>query len=218
MKHFEKVRNEVKLNSGDYIDLKMYEPAMRHLIDTYIRAEDSEKLSAFDDLSLVDMIVKNGITAIDDLPDSLRSDEEAVAETIENNVRKIITDEEPVDPAYYQEMSALLDALIQQRREGVLEYKAYLEKIAELARKVKAPGAEQYPKPIDTRAKQALFNNLKDENLALAIDAAVRRHKPDDFRGHPIKERVVRKAIADVLKDDARLDEVFELVKAQSEY
>jgi type I restriction enzyme R subunit len=26
-----------------YIDLKAYEPAMRHLIDTYIRAEESEK-------------------------------------------------------------------------------------------------------------------------------------------------------------------------------
>ncbi len=45
--HYEKVRTEVKLASGDYIDLKMYEPAMRHLIDTYIRAEDSRKISAF---------------------------------------------------------------------------------------------------------------------------------------------------------------------------
>ena len=34
----------------------------------------------------------------------------------------------------------------------------------------------------------------------------------------PIKQRIVRKAIAEVLKDDARLDAVFELVKAQSEY
>ena len=48
--HFENVRSEVKLASGDYIDLKMYEPAMRHLLDTYIRAEESEKVSAFDDL------------------------------------------------------------------------------------------------------------------------------------------------------------------------
>ena len=30
--HYEKARTEVKLASGDYIDLKMYEPAMRHLI------------------------------------------------------------------------------------------------------------------------------------------------------------------------------------------
>ena len=38
--HHEKVGAEVKLASGDYIALKMYEPAMRHLIDTYIRAEE----------------------------------------------------------------------------------------------------------------------------------------------------------------------------------
>ena len=54
------MRNEVKLASGDYIDLKMYEPAMRHLIDTYIRAEESEKISAFDDLTLVQLIVERG--------------------------------------------------------------------------------------------------------------------------------------------------------------
>ena len=43
VEYFESVRTEVKLASGDYIDLKMYEPAMRHLIDTYIRAEESEE-------------------------------------------------------------------------------------------------------------------------------------------------------------------------------
>src|SRR5206468_3676728 len=32
--HFEQVREEVKLASGDYIDLKVYEPAMRHLLDS----------------------------------------------------------------------------------------------------------------------------------------------------------------------------------------
>ena len=40
--HFEKVREEVKLASGDAVDMKLYEPAMRHLLDTYIRAEESE--------------------------------------------------------------------------------------------------------------------------------------------------------------------------------
>jgi hypothetical protein len=35
---YENLRNEVKLHSGDAIDLKRYEPAMRHLIDTYISA------------------------------------------------------------------------------------------------------------------------------------------------------------------------------------
>ena len=63
--HYEKVRNEVKLASGDYIDLKMYEPAMRHLIDTYIHAEESKKISAFDDMSLVQLIVERGAEAVE---------------------------------------------------------------------------------------------------------------------------------------------------------
>ena len=62
--HYEKVRQEVKLASGDYIDMKMYEPAMRHLLDTYIRAEESEKLSVFDDLTLVQLIVERGEDAV----------------------------------------------------------------------------------------------------------------------------------------------------------
>ena len=51
--HYENVRQEIKLASGDYVDLKVYEPDMRHLLDAYIRAEDSETLSTFDDTPLV---------------------------------------------------------------------------------------------------------------------------------------------------------------------
>ena len=65
--HYENLRNEVKLASGDDVDLKMYEPAMRHLIDTYIRAEQSEKVSAFDDVSLIQLIVERGVGAVDAL-------------------------------------------------------------------------------------------------------------------------------------------------------
>ena len=88
--HYSKVRDEVKLASGDYIDLKAYEPAMRHLIDTYIRAEESEKISAFDDMSLIQLIVERGPDVVDALPRGIRKSQEAVAETIENNVRKLI--------------------------------------------------------------------------------------------------------------------------------
>jgi type I restriction enzyme R subunit len=83
VKHFESIRDEVKKHSGDAIDLKMYEPAMRHLIDAYIRAEDSEKISGFDDMSLVELIVERGADAVDALPKGLRESKEAVAETIE---------------------------------------------------------------------------------------------------------------------------------------
>jgi type I restriction enzyme R subunit len=52
---------------------------MRHLIDTYIRAEESELISAFDDLSLIQLIVERGPDAINSLPKGIRESKEAVA-------------------------------------------------------------------------------------------------------------------------------------------
>ena len=46
--------------------------------------------------------------------------DEAVAEAIENNVRKLINNGSPVDPTNYDKMSRLLNALIEQRRSGVV--------------------------------------------------------------------------------------------------
>jgi type I restriction enzyme, R subunit len=219
--HYEKVRTEVKLASADYIDLKMYEPAMRHLIDTYIRAEESEKVSAFDDMSLVQLIVERGPEAIDALPKGIRENKEAVAETIENNVRKLIIDEQPINPKYYEKMSELLDALIEQRKKEALDYQKYLEEIVELTKKVKNPTAgESYPKTLNTPAKRALYDNLdKDEVLALAVDTAVRTSRQDDWRGNQFKIKKVKLAIKATLHDDeARTNQVLELVKNQNEY
>jgi len=200
--YYEKVRSEVKLASGDYIDLKMYEPAMRHLIDTYIRAEESKELVRFDDMSLVQLIVERGADAVNSLPKSLRENNEAVAETIENNVRRLIIDEQPINPKYYEKMSQLLDALIAQRRALALDYQKYLQQIVELTKRVKNPteGAS-YPKTLNTAAKRALYDNLgKKEGLALAIDVAVIAKKQDEWRSHPVKIKMVKGAIKNAIE------------------
>ena len=221
VKHYELVRQEVKLASGDYIDMKMFEPAMRHLLDAYIRAEETEVVSAFDDLGLVELIVEQGLGALEKLPKGLRTNPEAMAETIENNVRKVIIDEQPVNPKYYAKMSELLDALIQQRKAGALSYKEYLRELVELTAKVKKPEqTTSYPPAIDTPAKRALYDNLdRDEVLAVKIDTAVRYTRKDDWRGHRFKEREVEYAIRKELGEREDLaDGIFELVRNQSEY
>ncbi|MCO6362002.1 type I restriction endonuclease subunit R [Paracoccus sp. 08] len=218
--HFEKVRNEVKLSSGDYIDLKMYEPAMRHLIDTYIRAEESEVISAFDDVSLIQLIVERGADAVNALPQGIRESKEAVAETIENNVRKLIIDETPINPKYYEKMSELLDALIEQRKRDALNYQEYLAQIVDLTKK--AQGIEtvaSYPAALNSKAKRALFDNLNgDEDLALAVDDEIRLTKKDSWRGNKFKEKEVRNAIRKHVADPGKLDVIFELVWNQDEY
>ena len=229
--HYEKVREEVKLASGDYVDMKMYEPAMRHLLDTYIRAEESETLSAFDDLTLVQLIVDRGEEAVEALPEGIRKNQEAMAETIENNVRRLIIDEIAVNPKYYEKMSALLDALIAQRRQEALDYKAYLARIVELTRKVsRSETVSTYPSRINSGALRALYDNLEGvavaeaatagrEEQALVLDRAIRGIKKADWRGNRFKEREVRNAVkAELGDDDALVDTVFEIVKAQRDY
>ncbi len=220
VKHFESLRDEVKKHSGDAIDLKMYEPAMRHLIDTYIRAEESETVSAFDDMSLIQLIVERGESAVDALPEGIRKNREAVAETIENNVRRLIIDEHPINPIYYEKMSELLSALIEQRKREALDYQEYLEKIVELTKKVKNPASgASYPASMDSPAKRALYDNLgKDEELARRVDDAVRSTRKDGWRGHRVKEREVKFAVRAVLNDEHLINQILELVKNQHEY
>lgn len=219
---YEDVRTEVKLASGDYIDTKVFEPAMRHLLDAYIRADDSTTVSTFDDLGLVELIVDRGLGAAEAaLPPGIASDPGAMAETIENNVRRVIIDEQDVNPKYCERMSELLDALIEERRAKAVDYAAYLEKLADLARQVYRPESSMsYPSGIDTAPRRALYDNFGgDADLAVRIDEAVRSTKRADWRGNRFKEKEVLLAVREALGAyEARAPEVFELVKAQDDY
>lgn len=203
IKHFENVRIEIQLASGDYIDLKQYEPAMRHLIDSYIGAEESRMLANFDDMSLVELLVEKGKEAIKDIPDSIKNNPDAMAEAIENNLRKVIIEESPTNPMYYEKMSVLLDELIKRRKEATLEYEKYLEEIIALSGKVKKPDTtSDYPSTINTAAKRALFDNLgRNEPLANELDLKILTTKKDGWRDNIQKSKAVRNAIKDVLKD-----------------
>ena len=241
--HYEKVRQEIKLASGDYVDLKVFEPAMRHLLDSYIRAEDSEVISSFDDMTLVELLISDGEGAIDSLPEGIRGSRRAVAETIENNARRLIVDEMAVNPKYYERMSAVLDALIQRRREEAIEYEDYLKRVIDLAEKVKrGEGGGSYPASVRTRGLRAIYDNLPEEVLAkhvaegigtpgshesvdaravvaLAVDCAVREARMADWRGNPIKTNRIAAAIQAALGPDNILTlRILEIVKAQSEY
>jgi type I restriction enzyme, R subunit len=217
--YYEQVRSSIKLASGDYIDLKAYEPAMRHLIDTYIHAKDSRKISAFDDMTIVELLVHRGEKAIEDLPEDIAGSEDSVAETIENNIRRKIIDETPVNPKYYENMSKLLDELVRQRRRDALDYEKYLKSIVELAKKVQNPAnSVTYPTAINTSAKRALYDNLgEDVDLVTVLDEEIKATKKDGWRGNRIKEREVAYVIIKHVPED-QVDDILELVKNQPEY
>jgi type I restriction enzyme R subunit len=221
IKHYADVRSEVKIGAGEDVDFKQYEAGMRFLLDTYLQADASETVADFKDTGLIELIVQLGTDAIDRLPLGIKTDPEAVAETIANNMRKVIIDERAMNPKYYDRMSQLLDALIEEKRRGAIDYKQYLQQlIAQAQRLGKQESDIAYPGWIDNGARRALYDfGLPSEELVLEVDEVVRYTKPDQWIGNEIKEKKVRLALINVLPPEYnRLDELMALVKARDEY
>lgn len=214
------LRAAIRLAAGETLELKAYEADMRLLIDKFIEAADSTKISNFDDLPLLDLIAKLGIAeAVDQVTKTTGGDLTTTAETITHNVRSRIFKGQLTDPAYYERMSQILDELIKDLRAKRLDYKAYLEKIAELAVKVKAGSDDRTPAALNTGGKRALYHNLgEDEAKALLVHDTVVEHRLDDWRGNQAKERVLQRALYEVLGDLDEAMRVFEIVKKQPEY
>ena len=234
-----KLREEIRKASGETLDLKTYEADMRHLIDTYIQADEPETISPFGDMSLLDIIVKTGIAdAINSMPNGIKSNREAVAETIENNVRKKIIKEHLIDPAFFENMSKLLAAIIKERKANAISYEEYLKQIAELAKHVNEGKSDETPEVLKTPAQRALYNNLgNDEDLAIKVDTVVKTVKRDGWRGNLAKEKEIKAAIYKLLsvyKDQKnvaaeqvityanntfnKVEQIFKIIREQKEY
>lgn len=241
LEHYLAVRDTIRQASGESLDLKAYEADMRHLIDTYVEADEPRKISPFDNMGLMDLIVKTGIAdAIAERLNNLHGNQGAIAETIENNVRRKIIQEQLNDPAYYEKMSALLDEIIEARKARAIEYEEYLKRIAELVKKVNVGHAETMPPQLDTRGKQALYNNLRKPNtdgtaiaetpdeyaarsgglleLALRIDDTVKKVRHDDWRGVQAREQIIKAALYGILQDVDEVERIFTIIKNHNEY
>ena len=217
-----KLRNIVRQASGETIDLKAYEADMRHLIDTYIEAEDPRRISAFGDIGLLDLIVKSGMAvAVASLPPSMRRNQDAVAEIIANNVRAKIVKEHLNDPAFYDRMSALLAEILADLRAERIDYEEYLRRVAlQVVQPLAIGQSGDLPPTLDTPGRRALYNNLgNDEDLALRIDATVKRIRPNAWRGNRARENVIKAALLPQLANDTdEVERIFLIVTAQTEY
>ena len=238
-KHFLDVREIVRRASDETLDLKPFEADMRHLIDTYIEAEAPRKISPFDGIGLLDLVVKTGIAdAIASQLGTLKGNRDAIAETIENNVRTKISKEHLTDPAFYEKMSALLDEIVRLRKQKAIEYEEYLKRFEAVVNAVQTGRGADTPTQLDTPEKLALYNNLKDYapanrvhdqpapyngedvalSLALRLDEAIRTRRPADWRGVVAKEQLVKMAMYDVLQDIDAVNRLFPIVFARTEY
>ncbi|GHV93339.1 restriction endonuclease [Spirochaetia bacterium] len=210
------LKNTIGRASADFIDLKSFEPGMRYLIDNYIVAEESRKLGAFDDFTLLDFIL-----AQEEKLKGKGESKESAAEAIENNIRKKVVEKILINPKYYERMSAILEQLIKERREGVIAYEQLLEKYISLAKNVTKPEDNSaYPEKIrKSAALRALYDNCgEDEELALRLHEAIMQSKLDRFRHNPVKEKRIKRELFKILDDDSEVERVFKIICEQEEY
>jgi type I restriction enzyme R subunit len=239
------VRLAIKRYSGEELDIKPFEADMRHLMNTYIKAEPADPLGTVDQYSLVDLIIRTGIH--DAIARKLNQkgtlSRNAIAEGIINNVRQTIIRERLTDPRFYEEMSKLLEDLIQQKGEETEDYETFLRNAEKLARMmVQGQNSENVPGKLHGKPEAiVIYNNLpnilsansdsnevtepeaayddKHVELALEIDRVMRERAPAGWRGDDIREKQVLNALFPLLDRDRELTKaLFELLKNMKGY
>ena len=75
------------------------------------------------------------------------------------------------------------------------------------------------PAAIRTQGQRALYNNLaKDADLATRIDARIKQVRPADWRGVHSREQEIKRAIYEIVKDEAETERLFAIIYHQREY
>ena len=233
----QKVRSAPTLRSGSLL-LKVGDEA-----GTPVTLYGQEKDAATSSLARMNMILHNNPTALimqgNNQLGGLKGDKTAIAEIIENNVRRKIIKEHLNDPAFYEKMSTLLDEIIAARKAKAIEYEEYLKRMGELTNKVEVGHSDETPQQLNTPGKRALYNNLKKPQAndqlaedagvyhvdgdpalttALEIDTAIKKSRPDGWRGVQAREQVIKAALFNILKDRDEVERIFKIIFQQHEY
>ena len=226
---YNKIKEMIKLASCDYIDLKPYEADMRYILDTYIRAEDSNVISERGNMSLVELLLQGKTTTPIDLVKGLPGNDTAKAETIENNLQHEIVKKMSSNSVYYGKLSEMLQKIITQRKIEAMSYEEYLRQVVEMAEAILHPeDSGNYPDEIkDSAARRALFDYFEsDVDLTIDVDSAIRMSIEPAWKKNFQKQQRIRLAIYKKLllhsyaedKATEETNNVFEIAQRQEEY
>lgn len=235
---YSEVRTAIKNYSNEELDVKPYEADMRHLLNTYVQADAATDIGNLQSLSLGDLIIKTGIhdAIARKINQKGKLSNNAVAETIINNIRATIIRNQLTDPKFYGEISKLLDDLIKQNREDITQYALFLTNAEEIfKRMMKKQYADNIPSDLHgNEGATVIYNNLislpkidlqlpetnKDRaSLALKIDETIKNNAPAEWRGDQARENQVLNLLFYILEKDREATRaLFEIIKNQQDY
>ena len=203
---------------------------MRFILDTYINAYDSTKISQFEDMTIVELLLSCNPEQPDDVIDKIPGDEDGKSEIIENNLEFEIVRKMDANTVYYGRLSEMLQEIIRNRKNEAISYREYLKQVAELAQAILHPESEnRYPDTIkQSAARRALFDYFEENaDLSIDVDNAVKVAIQPGWKGNHQKQQKIKKAIYDKLlqydyakdKAEQEVQKIFEkLIQKQEEY
>lgn len=223
VKWYDDLRTAIMYRSGDFVDMRSYDADMRALLDDYIVAPRSRVLQSLDDFSFLDIINVNDdgdqtIFGVDETIENELGGKRGVAETLTQNVRRVINRKRGTNPEEYRVFSERIDRLLEEYQQEKIEYQEMLRQVVEITKQLKQ---QDTPDPqLDNELKRDLYYNLgKNVELALNVYDAVAHSAQPDFRNNPMRKMMVRGAIDNILDvTEFDTDAILEIVVNHHEF
>ena len=156
LKFFSNLRKSVRLRYHEEVDFGEYEEQMQKLLDTYISANEVNRLTKlvniFDDKNFDEEIQRV-------------QGKRAKADTIRNAIDKVITMKYDENPAYYENLKDRINRVLEEYRQKRISEEEYLNSMNEVMNDIRNGSVEEtYPGPIaNNRSAQVIYDNIKED-------------------------------------------------------
>ncbi|MBR4147963.1 MAG: HsdR family type I site-specific deoxyribonuclease [Bacteroidales bacterium] len=157
------IREFIKQVSGDAFDPKHYDPAMRELIDRFMKAEEATTIvPATADFSFIDLISDSDNT--DEMANRVKQtagSDKAAAEVIEGKARVVINSYKTKDPELFKRFSERLQEILDSIRANKITFIDQVKAMIDLVKEARG-GGQHYPGWAKSTLSKALWNNRGD--------------------------------------------------------
>lgn len=156
LKFFSNLRKSVRQRYHEEVDFGEYEEQMQKLLDTYISANEVNKLT-----KLVNIFDEKNFDEEIQRVEGKR----AKADTIRNALDKVITMKYDENPAYYESLKDRIKRILEEYRNKRISEEEYLRSMHDVMNDVRNGSVEEtYPEPIsENKGAQVIYDNIRDD-------------------------------------------------------
>ncbi len=207
LRFFMRLRSSVSRRYAEVVDFKEYEPRIQKLVDQHVGTGEVERITDLVDIFNADAFAKE----VDRL-----SSASSKADTIAFRTKRTIQDLMRKDPAFYRQFSELLEDAIRAFREQRLSDAEYLQKVEQIAERVRNRTGDDIPAALAHRdVAKAFFGVLQEvfsdhanqtanardigATISLAIDDIVQEHRIVHWTRNTDVQNRMKLAIEDYL-------------------